>query len=232
MDKNNKSNILLFVFMILGFILALQFRSIMSQETEEPSVALAIEALTDELNYEKLRGSKLREEIDQNIKTRDLILREIMEERNSGEITQEWDKARILAGLTEVVGDGVIITLNDALEDGDVVHDFYLYEIINEIKKAEPVAMSINNERIISTTEIICAGPAVRINRNRYPVPYEIRIIGDSKNIREYFFNSYLVSVVFNYENIRYQVRDAKDIVIPKYSGNIDVLTTGVEVLN
>ena len=70
------------------------------------------------------------------------------------------------------------------------MHDYSLYEVLNEIK-AEPAAIAVNNERLISTTEIICAGPTTRINRNRYAVPYEIKVIGDSKNIREAFKQFY-----------------------------------------
>ena len=77
-----------------------------------------------------------------------------MEERGSEDINEEWERARILAGLTEVVGDGVVITLNDASEvvsgvSDPLLHDSSLYEVLNEIKKAQPVAISVNGERII-----------------------------------------------------------------------------------
>src|SRR5690606_20142331 len=167
---------------------------------------------------------------------RDTILRNIVEERGSEDINEEWERARILAGLTEVVGDGVVITLNDAREVvgavGDpLLHDSSLYEVLNEIKKAQPVAISVNGERIISTTAIVCAGPTTRMNRNRYAVPYEIKVIGDSKKIREVFLNSSIVVFEFIPNNIRFQIKEEKDIVIPKYSGRIDVLTNAVEAV-
>ncbi|NLI57483.1 MAG: DUF881 domain-containing protein [Clostridium sp.] len=237
MRKNDKKNVLLFVFIILGFVLAIQFRSVMSNASEEEiSTAQTIESLKQELEREKLIGDSLREELDESIIERDAILRNMVEERGSEGITKEWEKARILAGLTEVVGDGVVITLNDASEiiyrvSDHVLHDYSLYEVLNEIKKAEPVAIAVNNERLISTTEIICAGPTTRINRNRYAVPYEIKVIGDSKKIREAFLNSSIVTSEFIPNNIRFQIKDEKDIIIPKYSGRIDVLINAVEVV-
>ncbi|HHX17497.1 MAG TPA: DUF881 domain-containing protein [Clostridium sp.] len=237
MRKNDRKNILLFVFMILGFVLALQFRSVMSNTSqEEISTVQTIESLKKELEREKLIGDSLREQLDESIIQRDAILRNMVEERGGEDITKEWEKARVLAGLTEMVGDGVVITLNDASEivDGVIdplLHEHSLYEVLNEIKKAEPVAISVNNERIISTTEIVCAGPTTRINRNRYAVPYEIKVIGDSKKIREAFLNSSIVTFEFIPNNIRFQIKDEKDIVIPKYSGRIDALINAVEVV-
>ncbi|MDQ2085974.1 DUF881 domain-containing protein [Herbivorax sp. ANBcel31] len=238
MIKSDKKNVMMLVFMILGFVLALQFRSVMSTNEEEVSTDETVESLQEELEREKMIGNNLRDELNESIKRRDTILRDIMEEGDSTDITQEWERARVAAGLTEVVGDGVIITLNDALEKVEgadvsnyVLHDFSLYEVLNDIKKAEPIAISINNERILSTTEIVCAGPTVRINRNRYPVPYEIKVIGDAEKIREAFLNSSMVITTFDVYNIRYQIRDEKNIVIPKYSGNTDILTNVVEVI-
>ncbi|AUG57412.1 DUF881 domain-containing protein [Acetivibrio saccincola] len=237
MGKSDKRNILLFVFMVLGFLLALQFRSVMSNTSKDAvSTAQTIESLKKELEREKTIGEILKKELEESIVERDTILRNIVEERGSEDINEEWERARILAGLTEVVGDGVVITLNDASEvvsgvSDPLLHDSSLYEVLNEIKKAQPVAISVNGERIISTTEIVCAGPTTRINRNRYAVPYEIKVIGDSKKIREVFLNSSIVVFEFIPNNIRFQIKEEKDIVIPKYSGRIDVLTNAVEVV-
>lgn len=237
MGKSDKRNILLFVFMVLGFLLALQFRSVMSNTSKDAvSTAQTIESLKKELEREKTIGEILKKELEESIVERDTILRNIVEERGSEDINEEWERARILAGLTEVVGDGVVITLNDASEvvsgvSDPLLHDSSLYEVLNEIKKAQPVAISVNGERIISTTEIVCAGPTTRINRNRYAVPYEIKVIGDSKKIREVFLNSSIVVFEFIPNNIKFQIKEEKDIVIPKYSGRIDVLTNAVEVV-
>lgn len=237
MKKIDKKNIMLFVFMILGFVLALQFRSVMSNTSEdEISTVQTIKSLKEEIEREKLIGANLEEQLNESIEERDIILRNIMSEREGESVTQKWERARILAGLTEVVGDGVIITLNDGLESVDgsskhLLHDYSLYEVLNEIRKAKPIAISVNGERILSTSEINCAGPTTRINRNRHAVPYEIKVIGDSAKIREVFLNSSIVLIEFVPHNVRFQVKDEKDITIPKYSGRIDVLTNAVEVI-
>ena len=45
------------------------------------------------------------------------------------------------------------------------------------------------------------------------------------------FCNSSIVVFEFIPNNIRFQIKEEKDIVIPKYSGRIDVLTNAVEVV-
>lgn len=49
--------------------------------------------------------------------------------------------------------------------------------------------------------------------------------------IREAFLNSSIVTSEFIPNNIRFQIKDEKDIIIPKYSGRIDVLINAVEVV-
>jgi len=67
----------------------------------------------------------------------------------------------------------------------------------------------------------------VRINRNRYPVPYEIKAIGDPKKLYEALVNSPMpVSFKCLTKNLKF---GCEDIVIPKYGGDIDDLVSGLE---
>lgn len=224
------------LFLVFGILLSVQFRSVLNSKKNKPSIAYQIENLQNEIKTEKLKGSKLREEIDQNIKKQDEYIKMFMERKNDDEFAREWEKAKLVAGLTDVVGNGVIVYLADAPQQYGgkleyyVVHDVEIMEVLNELKKAGAQAISVNNERIISTSEIICLGPTVRINRNRYPVPYEIKAIGDPKKLYEALVNSPIAGE-FQMFNKKFEVRMAKDIVIPKYGGDIDDLVSGLEVV-
>lgn len=151
-------------------------------------------------------------------------------------LIEEWKNARFIAGLSDVKGNGVVIKINDAanFEEGSidnyVVHDRDLVMVLNELKKAGAQAISINNERILSTTEIICAGPTVRINKNRYAVPFEIKAIGNPKKLYEAIVNSPIAMGFKDYGKV-FEVREAKNIVIPKFSGDINNLVKGLEVV-
>ena len=80
-----------------------------------------------------------------------------------------------MIGLTEVTGSGIILTIADSEIDSNsvldvsdlLIHDLDLLKVINELKNAGAEAISINNQRIILTTPIICGGNTININGER-----------------------------------------------------------------
>jgi len=226
----------MFIFVFLGLLTTVQFRSILNNNRNKPSIAYEIESLKKELEAEIAAGNELREEIEFNTKKKESILKTFVTSDDDGQLMEQWEELKLLAGLTDVKGDGVIITLNDAEEKNPIdvnwslLHDSDIYEVVNELKRGGAQAISINNERVISTTEIVCAGPTIRVNRNRYAVPYEIKSIGDPKRLYSTFIESPIYSVL-KWLGIRVEIKEAKNIEIPKYNGNIDKLVKGVEVV-
>jgi uncharacterized protein YlxW (UPF0749 family) len=235
MKRKDIRFILMILFMLFGIIISIQFRSVLDANKDKPSIVYQIESLRDQLNTEKIIGSELREQIDEYIKKEEEYIKSIMNLSNDG-LIEEWKNARFIAGLSDVKGNGVVIKINDAanFEEGSidnyVVHDRDLVMVLNELKKAGAQAISINNERILSTTEIICAGPTVRINKNRYAVPFEIKAIGNPKKLYEAIVNSPIAMGFKDYGKV-FEVREAKNIVIPKFSGDINNLVKGLEVV-
>jgi len=236
MLRKDQKYILMFIFILLGVLTTVQFRSIWNNNKNKPSIAYEIENLKKELEAEIAAGNELREEIEFNTKKKESILKTFVSGNDDGQLMEQWETVKLYAGLTDVKGDGVIITLNDAEEknpiqvDWSLLHDSDIYEVVNELKKGGAQAISINNERVISTTEIVCAGPTIRVNRNRYAVPYEIKAIGDPKRLYSTFIESPIYSVL-KWLEIRIEIKEAKDIEIPKFNGNIDNLVKGVEVV-
>jgi len=95
--------------------------------------------------------------------------------------------------------------------------------IINDLRAAGAEAISINNQRVLSTSEIKCGGPIIRINGRSVGSPFYIKAIGDPK----------LLSAAINAPNtygyalktidqivIETTVED--NIVIPAYNGDFD----------
>ena len=89
-------------------------------------------------------------------------------------------------GLTEVTGKGLTITLKDAEISSQnvldissyVVHYLDLVQVVNALKNAGAEAISINGQRIVSTTGIECAGNIIKINGEKIGVPFKISAIG------------------------------------------------------
>lgn len=235
--NKERSYIFLFAFMLLGLLITVQFRSVLNSNRGKTSIEYEIENYKQLLNEYKVKESKLREEIDKNLKLQAEFERSFFERNNDKAFEREWERANLLAGLTKVSGNGVIIKLNDAPSYNNkpeeakyyILHDIEIAQIINELNKAGAQAISINNERIISTTDIICLGPTIKINESRYSVPFEIKAIGQPRKLYDSINNSEIIQK-FRKFNKRIEIKEAKDIVIPKYSGNVSRLIKGLEV--
>jgi len=108
-------------------------------------------------------------------------------------LAEELEDNRILAGVTELVGPGVRVTLVDsakkptlgidALEQRNLVHDFQISAIVNELKAADAEAISVNGQRIISRSAVRCVGPIVHINHVAASPPFVIEAIGDASTL-------------------------------------------------
>ena len=62
-----------------------------------------------------------------------------------------------------------------------IIHDEDLLRVLNELCAAGAEAISINDQRIVATTEVRCAGPTVSVNNVRSAPPYVIKAIGNPK---------------------------------------------------
>jgi len=96
------------------------------------------------------------------------------------------ERLRIATGQTEVYGDGVTVTINDAPVDptaGDKtkpgkVIDRDLQMIVNGLWQAGASDVAINGRRITPTTAIRAAGEAILVNYRPMSPPYVVSAIG------------------------------------------------------
>ena len=68
-------------------------------------------------------------------------------------LNKELEQTRMLLGLTDVKGNGVTITLKDTFEEQYTSEN--LRYLVNELKYAGAEAISINDNRIVNTTDIV-----------------------------------------------------------------------------
>ena len=107
------------------------------------------------------------------------------EEETDEMLQQSLQEARNFAGLTTAYGPGLMLTMTDgAIRSGDsnayVIHAEDILAVINELWSAGAEAISINGERVVSTTAITCAGSIIHVNDVRVAAPFEILAIGDA----------------------------------------------------
>jgi uncharacterized protein YlxW (UPF0749 family) len=143
-------------------------------------------------------------------------------------------QARGPAGLTRVSGPGVAVTLSDAprkvRESSDedinklVVHQQDIQAVVNAMWAAGATAVTIQGQRVVTTTGIQCAGSSVQVNGHYFPQPYEIRAVGDPDAIEERIaIDSYLAEYRRQSEissiQIGWAIDREDDIVAPAYDG-------------
>ena len=78
----------------------------------------------------------------------------------------------------------IIITLKNSVED-DCISAEDLLKIVDYLKLAGAEAISINNERIINTSEIvdISSNSIIFVNQQRILAPYTLKAIGDPSKL-------------------------------------------------
>ncbi len=225
MDKKS-SFAIGFVCMILGFLLTLQFKSVAMNTKTTESERMRMDTLQQLLNDEKSKNELLNESLALS-KTE--IERFESEAENTGGVNavlaEKLRSAETLAGLTELEGPGVTVTMFDSASEGGgaeasyIIHDGDILSVVNELRDAGAEALSLNGERLIATSEIRCTGATVSVNNNRYSVPFQIQAIGDPDTLEGALRLRGGVLDVLSQWGIKAEVKKSDNILIGAYAG-------------
>ncbi|WP_245574287.1 DUF881 domain-containing protein [Desulfovirgula thermocuniculi] len=210
--------------LILGLMLAVQFR--LARDVQEvPSIKQ-----TQTLAAEVAQARKERDDLQRQVND----LRAQLDQAAAGPrvkaLKEELNRVRILAGMVEVVGPGVEVTLNDsnrAARPGEnpnlyVLHDEDVLKIINELKAAGAEALAINGRRLLATSEIRCIGPTILTNRNqRLTPPFVIAAIGDPDNLIGSLRMRGGVVEQLQFWGIQVDIKRVEQLRIPAYAGGV-----------
>jgi uncharacterized protein YlxW (UPF0749 family) len=96
-----------------------------------------------------------------------------------------------VAGLVPVTGAGLKVTLNDsrlaAPPTGGNVNDLVIHSqdvqaVVNALWRAGAEALSINGQRLVSTSAVLCVGNTLLLNGTVHSPPYVMSAIGASRD--------------------------------------------------
>ena len=138
-------------------------------------------------------------------------------------VQEELEQTNTLLGLTDVHGEGIVITLKSG-EDVTAISADDLLIMVNALKFAGAEAISINDERIINTTDIvdILDGSFIKVNGQRILEPYIIKVIGNQSHMESAVTgNGGKVQELQTLGHIATIEKD-DDIKIEKYNGEIE----------
>ena len=182
----------------------------------------------------KNSNSTVSQSYDNKIKEIEKIDKELEEEiqkatENNSELSDAQEQIKVgnkILGLSEVKGPGVTITVKDSdveatnLVDSSkyLVHDKDILDIVNELKNAGAEAISINDERIVLTTSIICGGNVININEEKIGSPFVIKAIGLPETLANLSRPDGTLARLKE-RKIKVELQKNNDITIPKYTG-------------
>lgn len=181
MNKNKItiSIVIGFICIVLMAVMFAQFKIV-----EETNIAGIENAREAELQTMLSSWKTKYEEIEEKLIETNTKIAEYEKTINSREETsilldKELEQTNLLLGKTNVIGEGIIITLQDNEERTIVAGD--LRTLINELKLAGAEAISINDKRVINMTEIVDVNGRILINEDPTVSPYVVKAIGNQK---------------------------------------------------
>lgn len=176
--------------------------------------------------------SELRDEVD--------ALGELAAETDSS-VAAARESAEQLAGaagVTEVVGPGLTVRLDDAPRDpGDplpagitpddlVVHEQDLQGVINALWAGGAEAIQVMDQRLISTSAVRCVGNTLILGGRVYSPPYSVTAIGDTEGMRRALDEAPAVQAYREWVDVvglGYEVEDEDEVTVTAYEGALEL---------
>lgn len=202
------------VCVVLGVMLVVQFRT-----TQDIRSTVPFQRIED-----------LSQRLAQTEKERDALLNQVNDLRQTSTAeaaSKESELVKMGAGVVPLQGPGITVTIDDSKRPSKpgenpnlyLIHDDDILKVINELWAAGAEAMSINEQRLIATSEIRCAGPTLSVNNTRYSPPYEIRVIGEAQTLENALKMRGGVIETLQFWGIQVGIKQHETVKVPAYKG-------------
>jgi uncharacterized protein YlxW (UPF0749 family) len=140
----------------------------------------------------------------------------------------------LAAGTTPVRGPAVTVRLDDAPTDGTVpegftaddlvVHQQDVQAVVNALWASGAEAMTLMDQRVISTSAVRCVGNVLILQGRVYSPPYTITAIGDPPALERGLEQSKPLQIYREYVDavgLGYEVTRRQSVTLPAYDGAI-----------
>lgn len=214
---------------VLGMLLALSLKT--QRENRKMGIYGRDLALSAEFgNLKKQNADLLKEKTDYQARYEELAKKVDAGQDGSEAVEEALTTAKMLAGTVPVHGSGLVVTLRDSpqlnksetrediIEDY-VVHDYDIREVVNELFAAGAEAVAVNDQRLVTTSSVRCAGATILVNTRRIAPPYIIRAIGVPDTLKGALeMQGSPAQMLFLLDMI--QIEKSDDITVPAYKGS------------
>lgn len=222
----------------LMLVMFMQFKVV--KQTDLTSIEnMREEELRTELSEYRKKYSEIQEKYEETMnKIAEYQTEKESDEKTAKLLQSELDELSTYLGMTDVQGEGITIILTDnggkelnesrSKELITSISSLDLLRVIRDLFAAGAEAVSINDQRIIGTSDIFLIGssntPFIQVNSQRITSPYIIKAIGDKSYLESAVNIKSSMVQVLKEEGHGVEIQTSgnnKQIVIKAYTGTI-----------
>lgn len=152
----------------------------------------------------------------------------------ASELERRLAELKAQAGLSAATGDGVMVQLDDSHTipagttnlDQAICHSTDLSDILNTAWRGGAQAISVNAQRVVSSTSVYCVGSTIMVNGTLLSPPFNIAVIGPQNAVLGAFDDpSQLrdIKARRDVHGLGFRVTRANAINVPPYDGALTV---------
>lgn len=218
------------VLLALGFMIVVQVRATRQVGFNAPTaraqeLTSRLQEVKDERDTLIIHNKDLQKKLDQVSSAGGNASRAIRD---------ELKKARMEAGLLSIKGRGVQVNLNDSprlLQPGEdpnlyILHEEDLLKVVNELRAGGAEAISVNEQRLLATSEIRCAGNTILINTRKIVPPIVISATGNPDTLKSGLEIKGGIFEQLKFWGLEVNVQKKDEVVLPAYPGPITLSYT------
>jgi uncharacterized protein YlxW (UPF0749 family) len=143
-----------------------------------------------------------------------------------------------IAGLTPMVGPGLVVTLDDSRRDPAaalptgvspddlIVHQQDLQAVVNAMWAGGAQGVQVMDQRLLSTSAVRCVGNTLILHGRVYSPPFSVTAVGDVAGMQRAIQSSpALISYRqwVDFVGLGYQVVGHAKVTLPAYQGELDL---------
>lgn len=148
----------------------------------------------------------------------------------------EVDLIALVAGRVAVTGPGLTVQLSDAPAGGPrpswvtnddlVVHQQDLQAVIDALWAGGAEAMTLQGQRVISTSAFRCVGNVLLLHGQQFSPPYVVQVIGDTEKLRSTLLASSAIQAYLDYVDavgLGWSVSRESSLQLPAFEANVEL---------
>lgn len=147
------------------------------------------------------------------------------------EVEAQISLRRRQAGTTATRGPGLRVSLRDSSAEpklGDELNNFVIHSedvqaVVNALWRSGATGVSINGQRLVGTSAVLCVGNTLLLNGTVHAPPYVISAVGAR---REEFEADFLVARLradASKYALGFAVEEVPELAVPRYPGSVRV---------